>query len=374
MITKQGFMGMDGFCWWLGVVENRDDPLKIGRVQARIFGWHTPDLKLIPTKDLPWAHPILPGNNADDFKTPKEGAYIFGFFLDGPSGQFPSYLGVMPGIPNAAALQTDTPQSGFQDIRTPAQLAASPTTPTSVTAPTDGSGASVTNQPAPRNPAVAGQPSVPPLAINDPANPPAQIAQRLQDVVKDIAGPDNKNLATAIAGAAAGAQSALSGVTANLNSLVPNLSSLSSALSGQIPSLSSGLQQAAGLASQLTGTTVTAPSAEVLQQAQSAISKQLAEAQAAATAAAAQAQASATEALSNLQSNAGTIANDISSNLSKLSSGSITTQFPVVLNSDSTPVIAVNGLQVPLNQVSTMQADLQSQLTALQSQLTSMLK
>ena len=374
MITKNGMLGMDGFYWWLGVVENRNDPLKIGRVQVRIFGWHTPDLKLIPSKDLPWAHPILPGNNADDFKTPKEGAYIFGFFFDGPSGQFPGYLGVMPGIPMSAALQTETPQAGFQDVRTPAQLASAPTVPASVQAPTDGSGATVTNQPAKTFPDVAGEPTVPPLAINDPANPPAQIAQRLKDTVKNIAGPDNQNLATAIAGAAAGAQSALTGALANLKSLVPDLSSLSSALTGQIPSLGAGLQQAAGLASKLTGTTITAPSADVLAKAQSAITSQLADAQKAATAAAAQAQASATAALGNLQSSAGSIANDISANLSKLSSGSITTQFPVVLNSDNTPVVAINGLQVPLNQVASMQADLQSQLTSLQTQLTSMLK
>ena len=38
MITKNNFLGMDGFYWWLGVVENRNDPLKIGRVQVRIFG------------------------------------------------------------------------------------------------------------------------------------------------------------------------------------------------------------------------------------------------------------------------------------------------------------------------------------------------
>ena len=145
-------------------------------------------------------------------------------------------------------------------------------------------------------------------------------------------------------------------------------------MTGQIPSLSAGLQQAAGLASQLTGTNVAVPSSDVLAKAQAAITSQLADAQKAATAAAAQAQASATAALGNLQANAGSIANDISANLSKLSSGSITTQFPVVLNTDNTPVVAVNGLQVPLNQVATMQTDLQTQLTSLQTQLASMLK
>ena len=374
MITKQGFMGADGFYWWLGVVENRDDPLKIGRVQVRIFGWHTPDLKLIPSKDLPWAHPILPPNNCDDFKTPKEGSYIFGFFFDGPSGQFPGYLGVMPGIPNAAALQTDTPQTGFQDVRTPAQLATAPTVPASVEAPTDGSGASVTNQPAPRNPSVAGQPTTPPLAINDPDNPPAQITQRLQDLVKNISGPENVNLATTIAGAAAGAQSALSGITADLSKLVPDVSSLSSALSGQIPGLSSALNQAANLASSLTGTTVTGPSSTELSQAQAAVNSQLAAAQAAAANAASQAAASASKSLDDLKAQSGQISSTISTNLSALSSGSVTTEYPVILNSDGTPVVAAEGLQVPLNQVNTMSTELQSQLATLQSQLQSQLQ
>ena len=374
MITKNNFLGMDGFYWWLGVVENRNDPLKIGRVQVRIFGWHTPDLKLIPSKDLPWAHPILPGNNCDDFKTPKEGAYIFGFFFDGPSGQFPGYLGMMPGIPEAKALQTDTPQTGFGDIRTPEQLATAPTVPASVIAPTDGSGATVTNQPAPRNPAVAGVPSVPPLAINDPDNPPPQITQRLDDVVKNISGPDNTNLATAIAGAAQGAQSALTGLAPNLNALVPNLNSLTSALSGEIPNLGSLLSQTASMTTQLTGTTVNTPSPEVLAQAKASINAQLAQAQEAATAAAQQAQASVSQTLDTLKSKADSISSTISSNLSQLSSGAVTTEYPVILNTDGTPVVAAEGLRIPLNQVSTMQAELENQLKSLKTQLLSMLK
>ena len=35
------FIGKDGFNWWVGVVENRMDPLKLGRCQVRIFGYHT---------------------------------------------------------------------------------------------------------------------------------------------------------------------------------------------------------------------------------------------------------------------------------------------------------------------------------------------
>ena len=31
----QNFMGMDGFIWFTGVVEDRNDPSKLGRVRVR---------------------------------------------------------------------------------------------------------------------------------------------------------------------------------------------------------------------------------------------------------------------------------------------------------------------------------------------------
>ena len=34
----------DKFNWWFGVVEDRNDPLKLGRVRVRCYGWHTDDL------------------------------------------------------------------------------------------------------------------------------------------------------------------------------------------------------------------------------------------------------------------------------------------------------------------------------------------
>ena len=37
----ENFLGKDGFVWFIGVIENRADPLGMGRCQIRIFGWHT---------------------------------------------------------------------------------------------------------------------------------------------------------------------------------------------------------------------------------------------------------------------------------------------------------------------------------------------
>ena len=54
----------DQFIWWYGVVENRNDPLKLGRLQVRIYTWHSSDKTLTPTNSLPWAMPIQGINSA----------------------------------------------------------------------------------------------------------------------------------------------------------------------------------------------------------------------------------------------------------------------------------------------------------------------
>lgn len=96
------FIGKDGFIWWVGTVENRVDPLGLGRCQVRIFGWHdsgTSDLDLkIPVDDLPWAMPLLPLNNSKSFSAPRVGDWVVGFFFDGQAGQFPVMMGVLPGF------------------------------------------------------------------------------------------------------------------------------------------------------------------------------------------------------------------------------------------------------------------------------------
>ena len=95
------FLGKSGFVWWIGVVENRSDPLGLGRCQCRIFGFHgdfSDESKIdIPSEDLPWALAMLPLNNSKSFSVPMLGDWIVGFFLDGESAQFPVMMGVLPG-------------------------------------------------------------------------------------------------------------------------------------------------------------------------------------------------------------------------------------------------------------------------------------
>lgn len=96
-ITAHDFMGKNGFFWWIGVVEDRDDPLRLGRARVRIFGYHTSDKNLLPTTELPWAIALAPLNNPHGLKSPEESSWVLGFFLDGQIAQQPVMLGVLPG-------------------------------------------------------------------------------------------------------------------------------------------------------------------------------------------------------------------------------------------------------------------------------------
>jgi hypothetical protein len=92
------FHGLKDFVWWVGAIEDRIDPLGLGRCKVRIFGYHTADTTQLPTADLPWSHPILPINNSKSFQSPTIGDWVVGFFMDGETGQFPVVLGVLPGL------------------------------------------------------------------------------------------------------------------------------------------------------------------------------------------------------------------------------------------------------------------------------------
>jgi predicted chitinase len=49
---------------YFGVVENRVDPLELGRCQVRVVGLHTHDKNLLPTSDLPWCASMQPTTSA----------------------------------------------------------------------------------------------------------------------------------------------------------------------------------------------------------------------------------------------------------------------------------------------------------------------
>ena len=37
------------FYWWFGVVEDREDPLRMGRCRVRIMGYHIDNKEILPT-------------------------------------------------------------------------------------------------------------------------------------------------------------------------------------------------------------------------------------------------------------------------------------------------------------------------------------
>ena len=96
---NKDFLGLNNFVWWFGVVEDRIDPLELGRCRVRCFGWHNESPNQIPVDKLPWAHPIVP-YGLKSVQPPTEGTMVFGFFADGEEGQYPIIMGTVPGIPD----------------------------------------------------------------------------------------------------------------------------------------------------------------------------------------------------------------------------------------------------------------------------------
>ena len=117
--------------WFVGVVEDRMDPLKQGRVRVRVIGLHPfqktqGSISGIPTEDLPWMSVLQPITSASmsgvggSVTGPVEGTHVYGHWLDkyrtnglvmgtyganskvrpnttegfsDPTGQYPRYLG-----------------------------------------------------------------------------------------------------------------------------------------------------------------------------------------------------------------------------------------------------------------------------------------
>lgn len=85
-------------------VENRKDPLKLGRCQVRVVGVHTHDKTVLPTEDLPWAYPMQPVTSAAISGigiSPVgivEGTWVVIMFRD-EDMQYPIILGTIGGIP-----------------------------------------------------------------------------------------------------------------------------------------------------------------------------------------------------------------------------------------------------------------------------------
>ena len=105
-MNNDKFLGHNGFLWFVGVVEDRQDPQYTGRVRVRCLGHHTSNTTILPTSDLPWAQVVLPITSSGISglgQSPLglvEGSWVFGYFRDGNNRQEPLVLGSLPGKPS----------------------------------------------------------------------------------------------------------------------------------------------------------------------------------------------------------------------------------------------------------------------------------
>ena len=109
-ILNSGFLGRDGFRWWVGQIPprktsvfqwNRTPQAWGNRVKVRIMGYHPQNTVELKDEDLPWATVILPptaGSGKAGYKQPiriNAGDVVIGFFLDGDDAQQPVIFGVI---------------------------------------------------------------------------------------------------------------------------------------------------------------------------------------------------------------------------------------------------------------------------------------
>ena len=116
-MINEKFLGFNGFVWFVGVVEARNDPTYTGRLKVRALGHHTGDKNILPTADLPWSQVMLPVTAAGITglgQSPSglvEGSWVLGYFRDADARQEPVIMGSLPGLPSELA----NTSKGFYD-------------------------------------------------------------------------------------------------------------------------------------------------------------------------------------------------------------------------------------------------------------------
>ncbi len=107
-----------------GVVEDRKDPLRLGRCRVRVMGVHTEELtgelNGVPVDELQWAEPIGPNfegsiSGSGAFCVPLNGSHVMLFYENGNMMQ-PRYFGSVPGFPvDPDKYSQKEPKDGFRD-------------------------------------------------------------------------------------------------------------------------------------------------------------------------------------------------------------------------------------------------------------------
>lgn len=108
-------IGSEGFRWFVGVVEDVDDPLKAGRLKVRIYNSYSESKALAPTDTLPWATVLNPISSASlngvgiSPTGILPGSTVVGFFMDGNDSNYPVILGTIAGVPGTPESEHDVP-------------------------------------------------------------------------------------------------------------------------------------------------------------------------------------------------------------------------------------------------------------------------
>ena len=109
------FLG-NNFQWFVGCVEDRHDPEKLGRLRVRCLGIHTANKGAIATADLPWASVALPTTSSGISglgQSPSfivEGAWVWGYYRDDLMQEL-VVVGTLPG----KVAELGNPDKGFYD-------------------------------------------------------------------------------------------------------------------------------------------------------------------------------------------------------------------------------------------------------------------
>ena len=108
--VSDGESQFSSMVWFMGVVEDVNDPQLINRVRVRCIGFHPKDKTLLPTGNLPWA-PFISSTAQMSAPMVNQGDWVVGFFIDGNMAQQPVVIGSLVGIPQEQA----NPNEGFYD-------------------------------------------------------------------------------------------------------------------------------------------------------------------------------------------------------------------------------------------------------------------
>ena len=94
---------------FIGVVEDRADPLQVGRVKVRVVGMHHYDKTILPIDDLPWALVLQPASGGVTASAvgPAEGSVVLVVYEDYPDCQHPIVLGLLVGVPQGQTVNID---------------------------------------------------------------------------------------------------------------------------------------------------------------------------------------------------------------------------------------------------------------------------